>query len=99
MSKAAPAVSSALGRVIRTELHSLLGVGGAAYGLNVHALTPVVLGVVYAVAVRLLGVASKAVDQAAAKDTAYPGASGLVQYVLTDAGKAIAAVQTPPPVS
>jgi hypothetical protein len=72
------AASGSLGRLVRTELHSLLGVAGAAYGVNAHAATPMVLGIGYAVAVRLLAVVSSAVEKAAAKDTDYPVAEKVV---------------------
>ena len=63
---------------MKTELHPLFGAVGAAYGLSAHSTTALALGVVYAVAMKLLAIASAAVDKAAAKDTAEPEAAKLV---------------------
>jgi hypothetical protein len=74
-----PAASGVIGRLVKTELHSLFGAAGAAYGLNAHSTTALGLGIVYAVAMKLLAIAGAAVDKAAAKDTAEPVAAKIVE--------------------
>ena len=97
MTPSGTAAPGVLGRFVRTELHSLLGAAGAAYGLNAHSTTAIGLGAAYAVAMKLLALASAYVERAAAKDTAYPAAAKLVDDVAAAAGvPELASAPVPP---
>ncbi|MGA3023046.1 MAG: hypothetical protein ABSE66_09675 [Thermoplasmata archaeon] len=82
MTPTAPAASSSLVRFVKTELHSLLGAGGAAYGLNAHSTKVALIGAGYALAMKGLAIVGAYVSKAAAKNPDVAGAAKVVDTAL-----------------
>jgi hypothetical protein len=90
---------NSLGRLLRSELHSLLGAAGAAFGLNAHSTTVLAAGAAYAVAMKGLAILSSSLEKKLAKSPAEEAAVSLtaseVSRLLAEEATRLGVATTP----